>query len=478
MRERLIQYIDLLFAGMKDAEDIKQEIMQNTLDRFDDLVAQGKTPEAAYSLAISGIGDLSEILNDCQEPSAQTQAAPTQAPQESDVSGTTAKLLHSIAIALYILCPIPLFILQNELGLCGLLGIVAIATALIIFSRRHSAQAVAPVTAKQRILTGINTAVWIIAIVLYGKISDLTDAWYITWVIFPAAACVCGIIKCCFYIRENFVRSVISGVIQLLVLALLVTVLLGGIYSIDFQSWSGTTVTGTASTPVTLDHSEIDNIHIEWVAGKITVQPTDGLQAIKISETGATNEDDAYIVKQQGNTLNIQYCKPKISIGIFNQSIGSKDLLIQVPRQWICGELKIDSVSAYISVEDITANSIDLVNVSGSCVFTGCSATEFEAETVSGSVTYNGEIQVLDFNTVSADCVAVLSSEPNSVEFDSVSGDMELTMPADIGYRLDWDSASGDFRCDYSGNSHIYGDYRCEITADTVSGDVTIKQAA
>lgn len=476
MREQLIQYVDLLFAGMKDAEDIKQEIMLNTLDRFDDLVAQGKTPEAAYSLAIAGIGDLSEILGDRQEPSAQAQ--PAQESRQSEVSNVTAKVLRSIAIALYILCPIPLFILQNELGLCGLLGIVAIATALIIFSRKRSVDTEAPVSTKQRILMGINAAVWILAFVLYGKISDMTDAWYITWVIFPAAACICGIIKCCFYIRENFLRAVVSGVIQLLVLALLLTVLLGGIYSMDSNSWSDTTVTGTESTPVTLNHNEIQNIHIEWVSGQITIQPADNIQAIKVSETGAQNENDAYVVKQQGNTLNIQYCKPKISFGIFGQSIGSKDLLIQVPQEWICSELKIDSVSAHIAVEEITATSIDLVNVSGNCVFSHCRTTDFEAETVSGNVSYDGELQVLDFNTVSADCIAVLANKPNSIELESVSGDMELTLPSGSGYQLDWDSASGDFRCDYSGNSHIYGDYSCEITADTVSGDVTIKQAS
>ena len=44
MREQLIQYVDLLFAGAKDCGDIKQEILQNTLDRYDDLIAEGKHP--------------------------------------------------------------------------------------------------------------------------------------------------------------------------------------------------------------------------------------------------------------------------------------------------------------------------------------------------------------------------------------------------------------------------------------------------
>lgn len=58
MREQLIQYVQLLFAGAADCDDTRQEILQNTLDRYDDLIAAGKTPEAAYRLAIMGIGDI------------------------------------------------------------------------------------------------------------------------------------------------------------------------------------------------------------------------------------------------------------------------------------------------------------------------------------------------------------------------------------------------------------------------------------
>ena len=62
MREKLISYVNLLFAGTEGVEDIQQEILQNTLDRFDDLVSRGSTPENAYRQAIAGIGDVNAIL--------------------------------------------------------------------------------------------------------------------------------------------------------------------------------------------------------------------------------------------------------------------------------------------------------------------------------------------------------------------------------------------------------------------------------
>lgn len=63
MKEQLIQYVNLLFAGSTGTEDIKQEILQNTLDRYDDLLAQGLSPEAAYRQAIEGVGDVGAIID-------------------------------------------------------------------------------------------------------------------------------------------------------------------------------------------------------------------------------------------------------------------------------------------------------------------------------------------------------------------------------------------------------------------------------
>ena len=96
MREQLEQYVNLLFAGAADSEDIKQEILQNTLDRYDDLVAQGKVPEAAYRLAISGIGDINEILG----TNVPRNAVSHPVTKEDDEDTPTKKLLRAIAVGL------------------------------------------------------------------------------------------------------------------------------------------------------------------------------------------------------------------------------------------------------------------------------------------------------------------------------------------------------------------------------------------
>ena len=104
MRDQLIQYVRLLFAGTPDSYDMQQEILQNTLDRYDDLIAQGKSPEAAYRLAISGIGDINEIIGNTQSQHSPAPA-PVQEqqdePQDISKKEADAGYLHR---TVYLLC--------------------------------------------------------------------------------------------------------------------------------------------------------------------------------------------------------------------------------------------------------------------------------------------------------------------------------------------------------------------------------------
>ena len=65
MKQQLQAYIQSLFRGaaltIQNAE-LKEEIMQNTLEHFDDLLAEGKSEQEAYDLAVSGIGDVSQLI--------------------------------------------------------------------------------------------------------------------------------------------------------------------------------------------------------------------------------------------------------------------------------------------------------------------------------------------------------------------------------------------------------------------------------
>ena len=211
MREQLIQYVNLLFAGVADADEIKQEILQNTLDRYDDLIAQGKTPESAYRLAISGIGDINEILGSSPAATRQTGTAPQNSISAKAMS-IGSKVLKACAIALYILCPIPLFILSEigiaTIGLCGTLGIVAVATVLMVLSSRDSgskqktANPQAMDTPEKELRKSVGSLIGTIGLVVYLIVSFLTGGWYITWLIFPILGAVRGLVFAIMDLKE------------------------------------------------------------------------------------------------------------------------------------------------------------------------------------------------------------------------------------------------------------------------------------
>lgn len=210
MREQLIQYVNLLFAGAADCEEMKQEILQNTLDRFDDLIAQGKSPEAAYRLAISGIGDINEILGNSSPYSAPRNTGRPAEPAAQEVYDTPAKkVMRAIAVALYIICILPLIVLgdmgMDNLGFCGTLSIVAVATVLMILGKKQKEPDRAcesDASPRQELNKSISSLLTAICLALYLIISFATGAWYITWLIFPIFACVKGLVKAVMDLKE------------------------------------------------------------------------------------------------------------------------------------------------------------------------------------------------------------------------------------------------------------------------------------
>ena len=191
MREQLEQYVNLLFAGAADSEDIKQEILQNTLDRYDDLVAQGKVPEAAYRLAISGIGDINEILG----TNVPRNAVSHLVAKEDDEDTPTKKLLRAIAVGLYILSPLPWIVLgdmdmgMDALGLCGTLAIVAVATVLIMLgAKKENKESQKENDTRTPLQKGVSALVWAIGLAVYICWSFTCFEWHITWIVFPILA--------------------------------------------------------------------------------------------------------------------------------------------------------------------------------------------------------------------------------------------------------------------------------------------------
>lgn len=275
--------------------------------------------------------------------------------------------------------------------------------------------------------------------------------------------------------KENaIIRIVIFSIVIILLLGILVAGLGIGTFIGRFRySTSG----GQAVSSGEVDAAQVKDLNIQWVSGSVTIQPGD-TDTIQFSEDADVPEDEKLVWKLNGDTLVIQFCRATIFSGF--EANYSKNLVVTVPEDWVCGTLELELVSVEAEVTNLTANRIEVENVSGECQFEECSTDSFSAETVSGGVDFTGTLRKLSFDTVSADCTAILYSAPMELELDGVSGNLDITLPADCGFTAEIDSASGTIRSDFSaavsGDRYSYGDGSCHIDGDTLSGNIVIRK--
>lgn len=227
----------------------------------------------------------------------------------------------------------------------------------------------------------------------------------------------------------------------------------------------------------------IQNLEIDWVAGNIQLVPGETNGQILFSESGAIDPDDQLVYSLEGDTLSIQFSKEKhhvIGFGI-NKDI-SKDLTITVPLDWVCNKLDIETASANLTVQNLTIEEVEFDGASGLCVFDDCAVTDMDIETASGYIRYNGILTRLQIKAASANCEINAENIPEKIDLNSMSGDLELTLPANCGFTVEMDAMSSDFSSDFptttQNNCHVHGDGRCYIRVDAMSGDVKINKGA
>ena len=220
MNEKLREHIEGLFKNApqtRQAVEIKEEILQNTIDRYNDLKAEGKSDEAAFNIAVAGIGDVDHLIDSMIAP----MSSSGYSREEIRKNQKKRSLILSVAIALYILCVVPV-IICDEMGFNEVTGIVlmfviaAIATAMIIYRSgmkleyNTSDETVVEDFKKwnhesketKSLLSAVNGAVWALTLTVYFVVSFLTGAWYISWLIFIIGGAVSNIIKAVFDLKK------------------------------------------------------------------------------------------------------------------------------------------------------------------------------------------------------------------------------------------------------------------------------------
>lgn len=277
------------------------------------------------------------------------------------------------------------------------------------------------------------------------------------------------------------VRIVLYSIVILVLVGLLLVSL--GISTFSFRDSnnpSGEFIPGSAGS---VDPDVIRSLEIEWAAGSITIQRGDS-HDISFYETGVTNTKYQMVWKQNGDKLVIEYCadSEKNLFGGISINIGSemrKDLVITVPYGWDCASLNVVAASAEVNVNELVIGEAEFDGASGICTFTNCQVDKLEVETASGDIKFAGSLSELDFEGMSSSFTAVLSNTPSRMRMDSMSGNLDITLPSSAGFTASIDAMSSDFSSDFSttkqNGNYICGDGSCKINVSAMSGDVTIR---
>ena len=275
--------------------------------------------------------------------------------------------------------------------------------------------------------------------------------------------------------RTNAIVRIILFSIAIVVLLTILTV---GIAAdqLMFRS-SDTDQEGMVSSTGSISAAEIRNISIDWAAGSITIRPAD-VTEITLTESCET-ESDPMVWLQAGSTLKVTYTKDERFFHV--GSTPSKDLLIEVPRDWSCDELEIETAAAGLIVDSLTIGKVDFDGASGDFDFQNCTVDTLDVDTASGDIRFCGSLNTMDCDAVSADCEINLSNHPSRIEMDMASGDLDLTLPENCGFTAIFEALSGDINSDFEmnviRNGFTHGDGSCRIDISALSGDVYIRKA-
>jgi len=221
MEDKLRRYVDGLFARTvptKKAVELKEEMLQNLHDKYNDLISEGKAPEAAYNIAIAGIGDVSGLLAELE----------AEAPEPADAAiyeeaRAKSAMRTAIAVMAIILSSLPLIILgmlhnryRVEIGLPIMLITIASAVGLLVYNNmtkprynRNSDTMVdqfrewqSGTDIRKKLRRAISAALWSVLMALYFILSFLTDWWHLTWIIFIIGAAIEAFINIFFTLKK------------------------------------------------------------------------------------------------------------------------------------------------------------------------------------------------------------------------------------------------------------------------------------
>ncbi len=260
--------------------------------------------------------------------------------------------------------------------------------------------------------------------------------------------------------------AIAAGVLVLL------AVLIGVINGLSGNEWSfgwsdyRYDDTGYQTGSGTVYAADITTIDVSWIDGSVEIVPCgDGYLSLTEHSGSELSEDGSvhWRVSEDGKTLTVKYRASSWYWGMTENR--NKHLILRVPEKLFgtLSKIGVEGISTQISVTGIECDAIKLTSTSGNLTTKDCIANTSELSTVSGSISFGGEIK-------------------QEIKLASVSGNIALKFPEEASFITQFETVSGgDARIAFphkrEGEHYICGtgENKFTVRAKTTSGELKIE---
>lgn len=225
MNERVKKYLDELFEDApktRKAMELKEEMLQNSMEKYQDLLSDGWSEEDAYKNVIGSIGDVTELFEDLEEKNLLNL---------SEADRKKKAILTSVAVGLYILAGVvllastligdvlggPRSLDYDTLGLVLAAAVCIAPTCMLVYAANmypdyrkkkedfveEYKEAKHASNRDKAVRKSISTIIWTLIIILYFVFSFSSGAWHISWVIFLMGGCVEAVCSLIYSLRQK-----------------------------------------------------------------------------------------------------------------------------------------------------------------------------------------------------------------------------------------------------------------------------------
>lgn len=224
MNENIRKHIEGLFAEApktRKAVELKEEIIQNTTEKYQDLISEGYIEGDALNIVLDSIGDVTELFKALEESNPLTLSE-TDRKKKATLKAAAAGL-YIFAGVVFVICMLlndMYFYMHSgfETLSIAITALVCIPPTCMLVYAAHmypdfhkkedtlveSYKENAHIRNKEKAVhSSVSAIIWLLTVTIYFIISFATFYWHVTWIIFLVGGCAQAVAALIFSLRRD-----------------------------------------------------------------------------------------------------------------------------------------------------------------------------------------------------------------------------------------------------------------------------------